>query len=69
MTTKLPTDTRPLVRDPDLAKAIDKLLQPYSGEKLTKAQNAVREVRASAAQGRFDELLEAYRVAIQKAVK
>lgn len=68
MTTKLPTDDRPLVRDPDLATQIEKILVPYTGEKLKKAQDAIRRVRMSGTQGPFDMVLAAYRSAIEKAV-
>lgn len=67
-TTKLPTDTRSLVRDPDLAAAIDTALKPHSGEKLERAQVAVRGVRMSGVQGTFGEVLAVYQAAILKAV-
>jgi molybdate-binding protein len=65
--TKLPTDTRPLVRDPDLARELEKELRPYSGEKLERAQDAIRQVRGSGIQGMFDQVLAAYKAAIDKA--
>lgn len=67
-TTKLPTDSRALIRDPELAAAVEKLLRPYSGERLERAQAAVRAVRSGPAQGTFHELVATYGAAIQKAV-
>lgn len=69
MTMKLPTDNRPLVRDPDLAAALEAELTPYSGDKLKKAQDAIRRVRQSALQGPFSTVFGAYRTAIEQAVK
>lgn len=66
--TKLPTDARALVRDPDLAAALERELDPYTGAKLEKAQQAVRKVRASGVQGTFTDVLAAYQAAIKKAV-
>lgn len=65
--TKLPTDTRPLVRDPDLAAALEKELEPLSGKKLEAAQAAIRRVRASGVQGSYQDILAAYTAAIRKA--
>lgn len=67
-TTKLPTSDRPLVRDPDLAAALERELKPYSGARLDAAQQAVRQVAAGGAIGTFDGLVAQYKAAIQKAV-
>lgn len=67
-TTKLPTDARALIRDPDLSAAVEGMLEPYSGEKLERAQAAVRKVRGSGAVGTFSELVAAYSAAIKKAI-
>lgn len=67
MTTKLPTDNRPLVRDPDLAAALERELAPYSGKALERAQTAIRKVRNSGTQGPFSVVLDAYRAAIKNA--
>lgn len=66
--TKLPTDTRPLVQDPDLANAIEKLLEPYSGKQLEKAQAACRRVHGSNILGDFTQIVSAYETAIAEAV-
>lgn len=66
--TKLPTDSRPLVRDPDLAAALEEILAPYTGKALERAQQAVRKVRSSAVQGPFSDVVAAYRAAIDQAV-
>ena len=68
MTSKLPTSERPLIADMDLAAAVEKLLAPFSGAKLEKAQDAVRRVATSAVQGPFSTLLKAFETAINKAV-
>lgn len=65
---KLPTADRPLIQDPDLGQAVERLLQPYSGKSLERAQAAVRKVHGSAVQGPFDQVLAAYTVAIKAAV-
>lgn len=67
-TTKLPTDAAALIRDPDLAAALEKVLEPYSGAKLERAQYALRKVRSSGVQGTFSQVLAAYTAAIEKAV-
>ena len=61
---KLPTATRPLINDLDLARAVDGLLKPYSGKALEKAQAAVRKVHASGVQGPFSTVVTAYEAAI-----
>lgn len=66
-TTKVPTDERPLVQDPDLAAALERELRPLNGERLERAQAAVRTVRNSGLVGTFDQVLEVYRAAITKA--
>lgn len=66
--TKLPTDSRPLVRDPDLAAALEEILVPYNGKALERAQQAIRKVRSSGVQGPFSVVVAAYRTAIEQAV-
>lgn len=65
---KLPTNDRPLIQDPDLAVAIERALEPYTGKELEKAQAAVRRVHASGVQGPFGAILATYEAAITKAV-
>jgi hypothetical protein len=65
---KLPMDSRPLIRDPDLAAGIERLLVPYSGKKLEAAQAAIRRVRNSPIEGQFGVILKAYETAIADAV-
>lgn len=67
-TSKLPTSTRPLILDPDLAAVLEKKLKPYSGERLALAQQAIREVRGSGLVGNFHQLVAAYETAVDKAV-
>lgn len=67
MTSKLPTSDRPLIRDRDMAAAIERMLSPLTGQKLDKAQLAVRRVASSATQGPFATVLAAYRTAIDAA--
>ena len=68
MTTKLPTNERPLILDYDLAAAVERLLAPYEGKRLERAQAAVRQVATSAVQGPFSTVLRAYQAAILAAV-
>jgi hypothetical protein len=68
-TSKLPTDARAVIRDPDLAAAVEQLLKPHSGKKLEAAQAAVRQVRASGVVGTFTAMRTAYQDAIAKAIK
>ena len=65
---KMPTGDRALVRDPDLNAALEKELSPLAGDKLEKAQAAIRELRGSGLMGTFGEVLAAYQAAIKKAV-
>jgi hypothetical protein len=65
---KLPTSTRPLIVDTDLAAAVERLLAPYSGKALERAQAAVRKVHGSSVQGPFSTVLAAYQSAITAAV-
>jgi hypothetical protein len=67
-TTKLPMSDKPLILDPDLAKAIGAILEPLEGEELRVAQAAIRKVRQSGVQGSFSGMLEAYRKGIEAAV-
>jgi hypothetical protein len=66
---KLPTDARAMIRDPDLAAAIEKELAPFSGKKLEAAQAAVRRVRQSGTQGTFSSMVERYHAAVVDAVQ
>lgn len=66
--TKLPADNRSLIQDPDLAKAVEAMLDPYEGKRLQVAQAACRKVHASATLGTFSELRDAYQTAINEAV-
>lgn len=65
---KLPTNERSVIQDPDLAAAVEELLRPYGGKSLERAQGAVRKVATGATQGTFSDLVEAYRSAIKGAV-
>jgi hypothetical protein len=67
-TSKLPTNDRPIIIDPDLAQAVDALLQPFNGEPLKRAQAAVRKVASSAISVPFSQLVDAYRAEIRQAV-
>lgn len=69
MTSKLPTSSRPLIHDRDLAAAVEKMLAPLSGKALERAQDAVRKVAGSAVQGPFGTVLAAYQKAISAASK
>jgi hypothetical protein len=64
---KLPTADKPLIRDPDLARAIEAELEPFTGKQLAAAQTAVRKVHASGLQGPFSAILAAYQQAIRDA--
>ena len=65
---KLPREGRTIRMDPDLAQALEDILEPHTGKTLERAQAAIVRVRASGFQGSFGEILEAYRVAIEEAV-
>lgn len=65
---KLPTNTRPLIQDPDMARAVERILAPYSGKTLERAQAAVRRVHTSDVQGPFAAVIAAYRAAVLAAV-
>jgi hypothetical protein len=69
MTSKLPTNSRPIILDPDLAAAIERTLEPYNGKALEKAQAAVRKVATSNVQGPFDQVVAAYESAVLAAVE
>jgi hypothetical protein len=66
-TSKLPRDTRAVRFDPDLAEALEELLQPFTGKALEKAQAAVVQVRRSGFTGGFTELRAEYERAIRAA--
>lgn len=65
---KLPTNTRPLIQDADMAAAVERLLAPYGGKALERAQSAVRKVHGSDVQGPFSAVVTAYETAIRAAV-
>jgi hypothetical protein len=67
--TKLPTSTGPLIKDPDLAAAIEEMLEPYEGEELREAQAACREVHSSPILGQFGQLVAAYQTKIDERVE
>lgn len=67
--TKMPTSDVPLIQDPDVLRAVDRELQPFSGKSLERAQAAVRRVHGSGIMGSFDQIVAAYRGAIQAATK
>ena len=64
---KLPTVTRPIAMDPDMAAALERRLAPLSGKSLERAQAAVRRVYTGGVQGSFSDLLAAYEGAIDAA--
>lgn len=54
--------------DPDLFKAVEKLVAKYTGDKRAKAMAAVYGVKKSGVAGQFAALVEVYRTAIEAAV-
>lgn len=64
----LPANELPLIRDPDLAAAVEAELKGLSGRKLERAQSAIRQVHGSGITGQFGEILSAYQQAIRAAV-
>jgi hypothetical protein len=64
---KLPKGQRPLIGDPDLSRELERMLAPLSGQKLERAQAAIRKVLESGMQGSFDAVVRAYRTAINAA--
>lgn len=67
MSSKLPTSSTPLIRDPDLSAAVESMLTPFSGKALEAAQSAVRRVHASGVQGMYSDIVEAYRKGVADA--
>ena len=67
-TPALPTNEQPLIRDPDLAHAVETEMHGLSGKKLERARAAVKAVHASGITGQFGELVSAYTEAIRAAV-
>jgi len=67
-TSKLPSEVRPQRFDPDLAAALEDLLEPYNGKPLEKAQKAIVRLRQRGITGSFGELVAMYREAIEQAV-
>lgn len=66
--TKLPTKNQPINMDPALEDAVGELLEPYEGEELEVAQEAVRKAHGSGFRGGFHELVDHYRTHIEEAV-
>jgi hypothetical protein len=66
---KLPTITRAIKMEPDMAAAIERKLAPLSGQRLQRAQDAVRRVYNSGFQGSFAQLLAKYETAIEAVAK
>lgn len=64
----LPTNELPLIRDPDLAAAVERELKGLKGPKLERAQAAIRRVHGSGITGQFGEILDAYQKAIRAAI-
>lgn len=64
----LPTNELPLIRDPDLAAAVEAELRGVSGVKLERAQAAIRRVHGSGITGLFGEILAEYQRAIRAAL-
>lgn len=64
---KLPTVERPLIQDPNMAAALERDLAPFHGKSLERRQSAIRSVFASGVIGTTDQLLAAYRAAMDKA--
>ncbi len=64
----LPVNELPLIRDPDLAAAVEGELKGLSGKKLASAQAAIRQVHGSGITGQFGELVAAYAKAIRAAI-
>ena len=54
--------------DPDLTGAIEKLLAPYAGAELGRAQEAVVKVHQSSVTGVFRDMVATYETAILDAV-
>jgi hypothetical protein len=67
MESKLPANEKPLIRDPDLAAALEKELEPLSGKQLAAAQSAIRTSYASGFLGDFGQILNHYRSGIDSA--
>jgi hypothetical protein len=67
-TSALPSETRPIRMDPELAVEIEKILKPLKGDDLERGRAAVMVVYRSSASGSFGQILEAYRTAIEEAV-
>ena len=67
-TTSLPKENRPVRMDPDLQAAVEGLLEPYKGDELELAQEAVMSVYRSPVQGVFSKLVKRYEAAILEAV-
>lgn len=67
-TSALPTEQTPIKMAPELAEALEGLLEHLDEDELAAAQEAIREVYKSGTMGTFAELLGAYREAIEEAI-
>lgn len=65
---KLPSSDLPIIRDPELAHAVNLELHNLEGRKLAAAQTAIRKVSASGISGTFSMIASAYTNAIREAV-
>lgn len=65
---KIPTESRPLKMDPDLAAFLEVELAPYSGKALERAQQAIVRVRQKGVSGTWSELTTVYHETIAIAV-
>jgi len=72
MKSKLPIDGSPIRLDPDLAKEVEKMLQPYTGVALERAQKAFlerhKQLLSAYFMGNWADLVAQYQEAIDKAV-
>jgi hypothetical protein len=66
---KLPMESRPLRLAPEVAKVVERRLQPLTGKKLEAAQDAVLKVYQSGQQMALDQWVQTYDQAISAAVK
>jgi hypothetical protein len=64
----IPTETRPIRIDPEMAERLEAILEPLEGKARKAADAAVMSVYHSGVVGSFGELLERYSEAIAEAV-
>lgn len=65
---KLPTRGGAIRLAPEIAAALEELLEPLAGVDLERARAAILKVYGSGVQGSFDQVLDAYRQAVAGAV-